>query len=215
MLMQVHSSFFAFRDASFLNGLSPAQKFHELVQAYELLLDPLRRSALDNDLLLRLSRKSKLSSSAAKRDAFREDLEKRESDFQKAREKRRNVDENSGKGNEVREQGDKLRKTTWDGLLRKRAWMGLDGSIVDEGKVPATSIDSPDVSFSQGTKVSGTVQLISDAMTIVACCSQIFRCRRRYRPKLMPQIMSLSLWHACGKLNTFRLIMLQGGDKRN
>ncbi|KZT19941.1 DnaJ-domain-containing protein [Neolentinus lepideus HHB14362 ss-1] len=62
-----------------------AKKFHELTQAYELLLDPLRRMAIDAKLRLKAARKERYAAYDSKRKAMVEDLEERERAFKKAR----------------------------------------------------------------------------------------------------------------------------------
>ncbi|TFK46778.1 DnaJ-domain-containing protein [Heliocybe sulcata] len=61
------------------------KKFHELTQAYELLLDPLRRMAVDAKQRLKAARKERYSAYDSKRKAMVEDLEERERAFKKAR----------------------------------------------------------------------------------------------------------------------------------
>ncbi|KAH6917937.1 DnaJ domain-containing protein [Coprinopsis sp. MPI-PUGE-AT-0042] len=67
------------------NNPDAARKFHELNQAYELLLDPLRRLALDAKLRLKNARKERFKAYDAKRKNLVEELEERERAFKKAR----------------------------------------------------------------------------------------------------------------------------------
>ena len=62
-----------------------ARKFHELNQAYELLLDPLRRMALDAKQRLKEARKARYAKYDAKRKNLVDELEEREHAFKKAR----------------------------------------------------------------------------------------------------------------------------------
>lgn len=62
-----------------------ARKFHELNQAHELLLDPLRRMALDAKMRLQQARKARYASFDAKRKGLVEELEERERAFKKAK----------------------------------------------------------------------------------------------------------------------------------
>lgn len=62
-----------------------ARKFHELNQAYELLLDPLRRLALDAKLRVKKARAERFKSYDTKRKNLVEELEERERAFKKAR----------------------------------------------------------------------------------------------------------------------------------
>lgn len=62
-----------------------ARKFHELNQAYELLLDPLRRMALDAKIRLKERTKARYAQFDAKRKTMVDDLEERERAFKKAK----------------------------------------------------------------------------------------------------------------------------------
>ncbi|KAI0300168.1 hypothetical protein B0F90DRAFT_1725617 [Multifurca ochricompacta] len=62
-----------------------ARLFHELTQAYELLLDPLRRMALDAKLRIREARKQRYANFDRKRKAMLEDLEAAEKEEKKAK----------------------------------------------------------------------------------------------------------------------------------
>lgn len=67
------------------NDPNAAKKFHELNQAYELLLDPLRRLALDAKIRIKNARKERFKSYDAKRKNLVDDLEERERAFKKAK----------------------------------------------------------------------------------------------------------------------------------
>ena len=62
-----------------------AKKFHELNQAYELLLDPLRRMALDAKMRLKEARKARYAQYDSKRKNLVDELEERERAFKKAK----------------------------------------------------------------------------------------------------------------------------------
>ncbi|KAI0762802.1 DnaJ domain-containing protein [Fomes fomentarius] len=62
-----------------------ARKFHELYQAHELLLDPLRRMALDAKHRVKEAKKARFATYDAKRKGLVEELEERERTFKKAR----------------------------------------------------------------------------------------------------------------------------------
>ncbi|EJD49738.1 DnaJ-domain-containing protein [Auricularia subglabra TFB-10046 SS5] len=62
-----------------------AAKFHELNQAYNLLLDPARKTALDESLRVQRARKERFKAFDAKRRHLAQDLEDRERAFKKAR----------------------------------------------------------------------------------------------------------------------------------
>lgn len=94
-----------------LNRLLSARKFHELNQAYELLLDPLRRMALDAKQRLKEARKARYSQYDAKRKNMVDDLEAREQAFKKARVEKEEKQQQIWRDNEqVMEQGRKLRE---------------------------------------------------------------------------------------------------------
>ncbi|EMD35305.1 hypothetical protein CERSUDRAFT_116104 [Gelatoporia subvermispora B] len=99
-----------------------ARKFHELNQAYELLLDPLRRMAVDAKLRVKEARKARFSQYDAKRKNMVEDLEERERAFKKARvdkelETKARVQENE----RIMEEGRKLREEREQELRRNAA----------------------------------------------------------------------------------------------
>jgi DnaJ homolog subfamily C member 17 len=62
-----------------------ARKFHELNQAYELLVDPLRRLALDAKIRLKEAQRARFGKYDAKRKILVEELEERERAFKKAK----------------------------------------------------------------------------------------------------------------------------------
>ncbi len=62
-----------------------ARKFHELHQAHELLLDPLRRMALDAKHRVKEAKKARFATYDAKRKGMVEELEERERTFKKVR----------------------------------------------------------------------------------------------------------------------------------
>ncbi|GJE99569.1 DnaJ-domain-containing protein [Phanerochaete sordida] len=62
-----------------------AKKFHELNQAYELLLDPLRRMALDAKMRLKEAHKARYAQYDSKRKNLVDELEERERAFKKAK----------------------------------------------------------------------------------------------------------------------------------
>ena len=70
------------------NDPKAPQKFHALNQAYELLLDPLRRLAVDAKLRIQNARKARYANYDSKRKAMMEDLEDRERAFKKQKENR-------------------------------------------------------------------------------------------------------------------------------
>ena len=67
------------------HGAIIAAKFHELNQAYELLLDPLRRMALDARLRTAAAKKARFQQYDNKRKRMIEELEEREAAFKRAK----------------------------------------------------------------------------------------------------------------------------------
>ncbi|KAM5545556.1 hypothetical protein V8D89_000594 [Ganoderma adspersum] len=97
-----------------------ARKFHELHQAQELLLDPLRRMALDAKLRIKEARKTRYATYDAKRKGLVEELEERERALKKARlesetEKKQRLRENE----RIMEEGRQLREQRERDLQRK------------------------------------------------------------------------------------------------
>ncbi|KAF9066602.1 DnaJ-domain-containing protein [Rhodocollybia butyracea] len=67
------------------NNPDAARKFHELNQAYELLLDPLRRLALDAKLRVKQARNERYKTFDLKRKTMVDELEERERAFKKSK----------------------------------------------------------------------------------------------------------------------------------
>ena len=88
-----------------------ARKFHELNQAYELLLDPLRRLALDAKLRIKQARAERFKSYDGKRKNLVEELEERERALKKARVDKRKEEAEAMLANEkIKAEGKKLRE---------------------------------------------------------------------------------------------------------
>ena len=88
-----------------------ARKFHELNQAYELLLDPLRRLALDAKLRVKQARAERFKSYDNKRKNLVEELEERERAFKKARtDKQKEEVETWRETERIKEQGKIMRE---------------------------------------------------------------------------------------------------------
>ncbi|TFK26602.1 DnaJ-domain-containing protein [Coprinopsis marcescibilis] len=93
------------------NNPDAARKFHELNQAYELLLDPLRRLALDAKLRVKLARTQRFKAYDTKRKNLVEELEERESAFKKAKFDRMKEEvEAQHQTERIKEEGRKLRE---------------------------------------------------------------------------------------------------------
>ncbi len=85
---------------------SIAHKFHELNQAYEVLLDPLRRLAINSSIKAKEARKARFSKYDAKRKNLQEELEERERVFKKQKLDKVNEDRRRETENErIKEQG--------------------------------------------------------------------------------------------------------------
>ncbi|KAI0735371.1 DnaJ domain-containing protein [Earliella scabrosa] len=102
------------------NNPDAARKFHELHQAQELLLDPLRRMALDAKLRLKEARKARFATYDAKRKGLVEELEERERTLKKARvEKEAEKKERWRENERIMEEGRRLREERERELQRK------------------------------------------------------------------------------------------------
>ncbi|TFY70321.1 hypothetical protein EVG20_g2685 [Dentipellis fragilis] len=102
------------------NDPDAGRKFHELNQAYELLLDPLRRLALDAKQRLKEARKTRFASYDAKRKNMVEELEERERAFKKAKvEKAQEERARERETEQIREEGRRLREEREKELKRR------------------------------------------------------------------------------------------------
>jgi DnaJ homolog subfamily C member 17 len=88
-----------------------ARLFHELRQGYELLLDPLRRMALDAKLRLAAAKKERYKAYDVKRKAMVADLEEREAAFKRTRADKDREERARWTENErIKEEGRKMRE---------------------------------------------------------------------------------------------------------
>ncbi|KAI0697034.1 hypothetical protein BC835DRAFT_804066 [Cytidiella melzeri] len=102
------------------NNSDAARKFHELNQAYELLLDPLRRMALDAKQRLKDARKARYAQFDAKRKTMVDDLEEREHAFKKARLEKEEKQKQVWRDNEkIMDEGRRLREEREKELQRR------------------------------------------------------------------------------------------------
>ncbi|KAH0582743.1 hypothetical protein H2248_010657 [Termitomyces sp. 'cryptogamus'] len=93
------------------NNANSARKFHELNQAYELLLDPLRRLALDAKLRQKQARAERFKSYDNKRKNMVEELEAREREFKKRKQEQEKEElRRWHETEEIKDQGRKLRE---------------------------------------------------------------------------------------------------------
>ncbi|CAL1699752.1 unnamed protein product [Somion occarium] len=97
-----------------------ARKFHELNQAYELLLDPLRRMALDAKVRIKEARKARYAQYDHKRRNLVEELEERERAFKRSKMEKEAKQKEMWRENErVMEEG-RLMREAREKELRKR-----------------------------------------------------------------------------------------------
>ncbi|KAK0201868.1 DnaJ domain-containing protein [Desarmillaria ectypa] len=116
------------------NNPDAARKFHELNQAYELLLDPLRRLALDAKLRVKAAKAERFKSFDTKRKAFLEELEERERSFKKARMDKQKSEVDQWQANEkIKDEGRRLREEK-EKEFRQRE---QDAKKVDEDEPPS------------------------------------------------------------------------------
>ena len=123
----------------------PARKFHELNQAYELLLDPLRRMALDAKVRLKEARKARYAQYDAKRKNMLDDLEERERAFKKAKVDKEEKQKHMWRENErIMEEGRILREQKEKELQRKTEEVERRTKVLDaDGLEPPTLGKSP------------------------------------------------------------------------
>lgn len=104
------------------NNPDAARKFHELNQAYELLLDPLRRLALDAKIRLKEARKQRYAHYDNKRKTMVDELETREREFKKSRLDKQKAEAAQKTENErIKEEGRKLREKRAEELEQQEA----------------------------------------------------------------------------------------------
>ncbi|EDR08028.1 uncharacterized protein LACBIDRAFT_327254 [Laccaria bicolor S238N-H82] len=93
------------------NNPDAARKFHELNQAYELLLDPLRRLALDAKLRVKQAKAERFKNYDNKRKNLVEELEAKEREYKKARvDKQKEEVDKWHQTEKIKEEGRKLRE---------------------------------------------------------------------------------------------------------
>ena len=97
-----------------------ARKFHELNQAYELLLDPLRRLALDAKLRVKQAKAERFKNYDNKRKNLVEELEAKEREYKKARvDKQKEEVDKWHQTEKIKEEGRKLREEREKELLMR------------------------------------------------------------------------------------------------
>ncbi|KAG1828502.1 hypothetical protein EV424DRAFT_1385303 [Suillus variegatus] len=131
------------------NDPNAAQKFHALTTASTLLLDPLRRLALDAQLRLQAAKKQRFASYDNKRKAMVSELEEREKEFKKARmakEQERTARESENV--RIREEGRRMREQREKELELQelerqcaRTKPGSNGTVEEEPLAPPPPSD--------------------------------------------------------------------------
>ncbi len=128
------------------NVLDAAQKFHELNAAYELLLDPIRRTALDLKFKALQAKKIRYAAYDTKRKAMMDELEKSEREFKKSKTKER-TEKNTRAQEEARikEEGRHLMKERQDKINAQNQprYTDLKGKA-KEGTGPAGKMNHGD-----------------------------------------------------------------------
>jgi len=114
--------------------MNSGRKFHELTQSYELLLDPLRRMALDAKQRLKEAQQRRYASANDKRKRMLDELEQREREFKKAKVEQQKKQQDVYRENEtLMEQGRRLREQKEKELQqREEEAMKAAESTVDE-----------------------------------------------------------------------------------
>ncbi|EKM76405.1 hypothetical protein AGABI1DRAFT_78472 [Agaricus bisporus var. burnettii JB137-S8] len=129
------------------NNPEAARLFHELNQAYELLLDPLRRLALDQKLRVKKARAERYKSYDAKRKNMVEELEERERAFKKTRLDKKNEEIKVQVETErIKEEGRKLRERKEEDIRRGNEER-IKGQWVEEDDVEAPELHPLDTTI--------------------------------------------------------------------
>lgn len=137
-----------------LNVLPPAaRQFHVLNQAYELLLDPLRRLVLDAKLRLKEARKTRFANYDAKRRTMVDELEERERAFKKAKVERAAADRAQAQETErIKDEGRKLREEREKALKRMEEEAERAAEKTREELEPP-SLGTPNLYFASHPKI--------------------------------------------------------------
>ncbi|KAG6813153.1 hypothetical protein H0H92_013559 [Tricholoma furcatifolium] len=127
------------------NNADAARKFHELNQAYELLLDPLRRLALNAKLRLKKARAERYKSFDNKKRNLVEELEAREREFKRAKvAKEKEELQRWHQTEEIKDQGRKLREEKERELRQKEEERKRAAMEAEEDEMAAPSLDPLD-----------------------------------------------------------------------
>ncbi|KAJ7108688.1 hypothetical protein C8R44DRAFT_803357 [Mycena epipterygia] len=134
------------------NDPDAARKFHVLTQSYELLLDPLRRLALDAKLRVKAARDERFKSYDNKRKNMVTELEERERAFKKAKMDQQRDEANRWQETEkIKDEGRRLREERAN-ELRKREAEAQQPPVDDDLEAP--SLDPLDTTVRLKYKLS-------------------------------------------------------------
>ncbi|GJJ14934.1 hypothetical protein Clacol_009204 [Clathrus columnatus] len=114
------------------NNPDAAAKFHELNQAYELLLDPSRRSALDVVIQTKLAHKARVKKFDVKRKGLQEELEEAERAAKRFKEdKAKQAREVQQETERIMEEGRRMRLQKEEGLRRNEERKEKESTITE------------------------------------------------------------------------------------
>ncbi|KAG9024336.1 hypothetical protein FS837_005414, partial [Tulasnella sp. UAMH 9824] len=121
------------------NNPQAAQKFHELNTAYELLLDPTRRTALDTKLNAQQAKKLRFAAYDNKRKAMMEELEKSEREFKKSRvDAQREAQRRQQEEEMIKEEGRRLMREKQEAMSKVAEEKGKQKAKEEDAKAPST-----------------------------------------------------------------------------
>ncbi|KAJ6470570.1 hypothetical protein C8R47DRAFT_988662 [Mycena vitilis] len=133
------------------NDPDAARKFHELTQSYELLLDPLRRLALDAKLRVKAARDERFKSYDNKRKNMVNELEERERAFKKAKmDQQRDEATRWQETEKIKDEGRRLREERENELRKREA----ETRQATEDDMEAPSLDPLDTTIRLKFKLS-------------------------------------------------------------
>ncbi|KAJ7204779.1 hypothetical protein GGX14DRAFT_646270 [Mycena pura] len=144
------------------NDPDAARKFHALTQAYELLLDPLRRLALDAKLRAKAARDARFKGFDAKRKTMLSELEERERAFKKAK-MNQETDEASRREEteRIKDEGRRMREERENGLRSRPS--DVRPPPVEDDADEAPSLDPLDTTIRLKFKLSAHPDLATPA----------------------------------------------------
>ncbi|KAH7926157.1 DnaJ-domain-containing protein [Leucogyrophana mollusca] len=121
------------------NDPNAAQKFHALTLASTLLLDPLRRLALDAQLRAQQAKKARFAAFSNKRRVLVEELEEREKAVKRAKtESEREKREREGENERVKEAGRRMREERAERAEREMREKEKEAEVAEEDLPPAS-----------------------------------------------------------------------------